>query len=69
MDFRNVIYENVKIKKKTHFITNISIYTVTDILKFYEIFVLSLKNSHVYIPLYKNKNCRATKNVLFHSPN
>ena len=34
MDFRKVIYENVQIKKKKHFITNKRIYMVTDILKF-----------------------------------
>ena len=36
MDFRKVIYENVK-KKNIHFTKNISIYTVRDILKFYEV--------------------------------
>ena len=36
MDFRKVIYENIK-KKNIHFTTNISIYTVRDILKFYEV--------------------------------
>ena len=36
MDFQKVIYENVE-KKNIHFIANISIYTVTDILKFYEV--------------------------------
>ena len=36
MDFWKVIYENVE-TKKVHFITNISIYMVTDILKFYEV--------------------------------
>ena len=36
MDFRKVIDENVE-KKNSHLITNISIYTVTGILKFYEV--------------------------------
>ena len=36
MDFRKVIYENVE-KKNIHFITNIYLYTVTAIFKFYEV--------------------------------
>ena len=65
MDFQKVIYENVEKKNNFHFITNISIYTITDILKIYEVilyilqrFVLSLKNSdyaYAYISPYMNK--------------
>ena len=36
MDFRKVTYENVE-KKDIHFTANISLYTFTDILKFYEV--------------------------------
>ena len=36
MDFQKVIYENIE-TKKIHFITDISIYKVTDILKFSEV--------------------------------
>ena len=41
MDFQKVIYENVE-KKHIHFITNISIYTITDILKIYEVILYIL---------------------------
>ena len=37
MDFRKVIYENMKKKKKKKIMTNTSIYTITAILKFYEV--------------------------------
>ena len=46
MDFRKVIYENVE--KNIHFITNMSIYTVTDILKFFEDILHILKVCFVF---------------------
>ena len=62
MDFRIVIYENVK--KNIHFTTNISIYTGhrhfevlwSFILYISQTFILSLENSHYpYIPPYMHK--------------
>ena len=55
MDFWKVISENVE-KKNIHFITNISIYTVTDILKFYEVlFCTYCKGLFCLVFLFMNK--------------
>ena len=70
MDFRIVIYENVK--KNIHFTTNISIYTGhrhfevlwSFILYILRRFALSLKNSHyAYIPPHMHKTLLTLGNV------